>query len=290
MDINNVINDTYFDIVYQDQDLVVVNKPAGVVVNDAKSVRGLTIQEWFTNQLLDLPEVPKEIWQNQIPADFSDEYGSPEEIFALRGGIVHRLDKETSGAMLLAKHPGSLIGLLRQFQERTVQKRYTCLVHGFLAQQEGLIDFPLGRSPHNRHRFTVLPEGRPSQTEFKVEFEISKEQVLKGVQTLIEDQDYNWIQIKEDAEKLYEGFSFVSCWPKTGRTHQIRVHLTYLNHPLIADELYTGRKRCRLDQTWCPRQFLHAAEITFIHPSTQQEMTVRAPLEKQFQHIINAFK
>jgi len=196
--------------------LLVLDKPAGVVVNRAKSVRGKTVQDWLEKYL-------------KIRGRGIGE----------RAGIVHRLDKETSGILLVAKTKEAFENLQAQFKKREVKKTYTALVHGKVEPEKGRVGVPVGRLPWNRERFGVLPGGRNAETEYKVSSYYKKD-----------NQD----------------FSRLTVTPKTGRTHQIRIHLRYLGHPIVSDEFYGGRKTARLDRTWCPRLFLHAAEIAFTHP------------------------
>lgn len=264
-----------FDILFEDQDLVVLNKPAGVVVNDAASVSGLTIQQWMREYLLHAPEVPEAEWLPQVPADFDPQYGSPTDIFVDRLGMVHRLDKNTSGVLVLAKHPGSLVNLLAQFRLRQVQKEYLCLVHGLVESGSGVIDAPLGRSNRDRKKFAVVEDGRSAVTEYQVEeiymaLNPAKLEQAVGARTAQE--------IATKSERIYQGFSLVRCFPKTGRTHQIRVHMAHIQHPLVGDTTYVGKKRQKLDPLWCSRHFLHASKLTLHHPRTGELLTVTAPL------------
>ncbi|MCB9801127.1 MAG: RluA family pseudouridine synthase [Pseudomonadales bacterium] len=263
-------------VVYQDDDLLILNKPAGVVVNRAQTVATETIQDWIEKHV---PEVAEkrypEGWQKMIPNDFSDEYGTPEDIFAARTGIAHRLDKDTSGVFVCAKHPGALLSLLTQFRERTVQKRYTCLTHGKFALPQGEVNVPLGRKSNDRKAFAVVADGRPALTKYAVESfypEIDEAALMSAAHLK-----------KKPRLTMYQGFSLVSCWPKTGRTHQIRVHMAHLQHPLVGDSKYVGKKRARADELWCPRQFLHAAEIELTHPRTRARATFTAPLAEDLQ-------
>ncbi|MCB9813616.1 MAG: RluA family pseudouridine synthase [Pseudomonadales bacterium] len=256
------------EIVHEDEDLLVINKPPGLVVNRAETIKTETLQDWLENNLSEIKnrEFPKN-WQAQIPAEFKSEYGTPEEIFESRTGLAHRLDKDTSGVMLIAKHPGSLVNLLRQFRLREVQKMYTCLTHGKFAFQKGEVNLPLGRKQADRKLFAVVPDGRPALTKYEVESLFT----IFNLQKLISDfekshgTDHN---LKKKRFSLYDGFSLVNCWPKTGRTHQIRVHMAYLKHPIVGDVQYIGKKRSKLDNLWCHRQFLHARQIEFTHPKT----------------------
>jgi len=273
-------------IVYEDDDILAVNKPAGVVVNRAQSVKGETLQDWLEQHVDTIAKIVNENkypekWEDFIPEDFDYQYGSPEDTFLQRSGIAHRLDKETIGVMLVAKHPGSLIELLRQFREREVQKQYICLVHGKFAMTKGEISVPLGRRSGNRKLFGVVADGRPALT-------------LYEVQEYYPNFDLDRL-LKETGEKgkrfsLYNGFSLVKCWPKTGRTHQIRVHMTHLSHPIVGDKSYVGKKRSKMDVLWCKRQFLHAQNIEFAHPKTKENMSLTAELSKDLQQVLEYMK
>jgi 23S rRNA pseudouridine1911/1915/1917 synthase len=263
-----------FKILFEDNDLLVINKPAGVVVNDASSVRGVTIQQWMQEYLLACNEVPEAEWQSMVPTDFDDQYGTPTTIFLERLGMVHRLDKNTSGALVLAKHPGSLVNLLAQFRDRQVQKEYTCLVHGYVSPTHGVIDAPIGRSSKDRKKFAVVPDGRTAQTEYQVNQVFTHLDPVKLADKIGERAP----ELLQRSQSLYQGFSLVRCFPKTGRTHQIRVHFAHVNHPLVGDTTYVGKKRQKVDPVWCERHFLHASSITVQHPRTKQPLTVTAPL------------
>ena len=252
-------------IVYEDDDVLVLNKPAGVVVNRAQSVKQKTIQDWVEKYLAKQDQSPA-LWTSLVPDDFSREYGSPEEVFAERGGIAHRLDKETSGALMIAKNPGSLVSLLQQFRERTIKKTYTALAHGALPESEELFSAPLGRLPGKSGKFGVIADGRPSETIFKAIKHYSLQ--------------------KKDWPNFYGEFSLVEAKPRTGRTHQIRVHLAYLSHPIVSDSLYVGRKHLRIDKQWCPRQFLHASKIAFTHPRSGERVEVETELAKDLQESL----
>lgn len=278
------------EVLYEDADLVVVNKPPGVVVNRAKSVPGITMQDWMDErykitQSLNTGELSRDkSWWSLIPESFDASYGEPENIFVERSGMVHRLDKDTSGVLVLGKNPGAMIALMSQFQERSVHKMYQCLVHGIFKQDKDVIRLPLGRSQHNRQRFAVIAEGRPAETEFNVtgRYNFNDEKLLTIAAQAGE-------KVEKDLKqklKLYEGFSLIECLPKTGRTHQIRVHFSHIQHPLVGDKLYVGKKRVKLDELWCPRQFLHAASIQFNHPRTAEQLTVAAPLSEDLSQAL----
>lgn len=226
-------------ILYQDNQLLVISKPAGWVTNDSDSARALqTMQKWLAET-----------------GDF--ELARNTEF---RSGIVHRLDKDTSGVMLVAKTPKAFEYLQRQFKERKVQKKYLALVHGIPLQLEGDIDQPILRNPGNRRKFGVFPGGRESQTKYQV---VST--YHKGVGT----------------------FALVACFPKTGRTHQIRVHMRHLGHSIVGDHVYAERKLARKDRDLTSRIFLHAASISFEHPQSGKRVFYEAPLPDELQEILD---
>lgn len=269
-------------VLYEDDDLLVINKPAGLVVNRAQTVADETLQDWLE---VNVPAIQQGVkqqkfttgWQEMVPDSFEDTYGTPEEIFIRRSGIAHRLDKDTSGALVVAKSPGSLVSLLKQFKERTVQKEYQCLVHGKFALQSGEIAVPIGRRTGNRKLFGVVADGRASVTNYQVISEFSH----LDIKRITEETGQ-----KQKRFSLYEsGFSLVQCYPKTGRTHQIRVHMTHTAHPIVGDSSYAGKKRSKLDKLWCKRQFLHAYQITFRHPR-QEVMTITADLASDLQEVL----
>ncbi|MBI2065908.1 RluA family pseudouridine synthase [Candidatus Woesebacteria bacterium] len=210
-------------IIYEDTSLLVLDKPAGVIVNEALTTKNQPVlQSWLAKRDYPLAK-------------------SREE----RGGIVHRLDKETSGIIIVAKTKNVFTALQRQFKERKVKKTYLALVHGALNKKVGEIEVPVGRLPWRRERFGVLAGGRSSKSTYEVV-----------------------------AQYLREGerFSLVEVSPQTGRTHQIRIHFKYLGHPVVSDEFYAGRKTARADRKWCPRLFLHAKAIEFFHPERGQKV------------------
>lgn len=268
-------------IVFEDEYLLAINKPAGWVVNDSKTTKDKTIQQWMFDQLGKEQGIKKiindsETWEKLVPADFSDQFGSPQEIFLQRQGIVHRLDKDTSGVLLLAKDPGTLVNLLNQFKKRHTKKKYLCLVHGKMKVESSEINAPIARSVVNRFKFRVEIDGRSAVTYYRVlDF-------FPTIRTEKLSSKLNSASIK-NLKTYQQGFSLLECLPETGRTHQIRVHLAHLNHPLVADSVYTGEKRSKLDKLWCERQFLHAWQLQFIHPKNNKKMTVKAELAEDLQ-------
>jgi 23S rRNA pseudouridine1911/1915/1917 synthase len=273
-------------ILFEDEHLAVINKPAGVVVNQAETVATETIQNWWRERIEADPKRSAgrawaDSWKDIIPNDFDFQYGSPLDIFEERAGIVHRLDKDTSGVLVLAKNPGVLVALLRQFKERQTEKKYLALVHGKFQVPEAIISEPMGRASRDRKLFAVRPDGREAVTRYKVQ------KVFQNLDvTVISEKASIKLAELERRFRIYEGFSLVECWPKTGRTHQIRVHLAHIKHPIVSDTTYLGRKRQVLDPLWCPRQFLHAAELTFTHPVSQEKLTFSAQLAPDLLEVL----
>lgn len=216
-------------VIYEDKYLLILEKPTGWIVNKAQTTKGQpVVQDWLES--LNFP----------LARDENE-----------RSGIVHRLDKETSGVLIIAKDKETLSFLQKQFKERSVKKKYLALVHGKLVPIEGSVDVTVGRLSWDRKKFGVVPGGRESYTDYKVR---------------------KYYQNKE------ETFSLVEYLPKTGRTHQIRIHSKYLNHPIVADETYAGRKTSRKDRLWCPRIFLHAKWIEFVHPGSKKKVEFESEL------------
>ncbi len=267
-------------ILHEDQDLLVINKDAGVVVNRAETTPEPTIQDWLAERQ-QADDMVKD-WQELVPADFDDSYGSPEEIFQERAGLVHRLDKDTSGVLILAKNPGALAFLLKEFKERRTQKKYVCLTHGNFRVPEGTISAPIERAKVDRQRMAVGSLGRPAETQYQVQAFYTG--FRDGVETELFDKK------QQRQLSIYQGFSLVHCWPKTGRTHQIRVHMKHWEHPLVSDGKYTGKKRAKLDKVWCPRHFLHAEELNLTHPRSKDEVTFTAPLTLDLQKVLDLLK
>lgn len=275
------------EILYEDQNLLVVNKPIGLVVNRADTVKEETVQDWLV-QKLGSEVFSHDFWQKDlsyqkfIPTDFDASFGQPMAIWQERLGIVHRLDKDTSGVLLLAKNPGVLLNLLSQFKKRETAKTYLALVHGHFVEKKDTIIAPMSRSIHNRLKFAVNSDGRQAITDYLVE----KEFVGLNEETVAILTEKSRLKLKKVKEFYQAGFSLVELKPKTGRTHQIRVHMSAMQHPLVGDQLYAGKKRAKLDSFWCARQFLHASSLEFKHPVTTEMMKVTAPLAEDLQQVL----
>jgi len=230
-------------IIYEDQDLLILDKPSGITVNKADTTKDeLTVQDFLEDKFKN--------HEAYLSAD-------PESDFYKRAGFVHRIDKETSGILVVAKNPESFVNLQAQFKERKVNKTYVALAHGHIDISEGEINVPIERLPWNRKRFGVLAGGKEAVTYYKV------------------------------IRKFEKPFTLLELNPKTGRTHQIRVHLKYFNHPIFGDELYAGRKTSREDRKILERVFLHAQRISFFHPKTEARVEFESPLPYELQSVLD---
>jgi 23S rRNA pseudouridine1911/1915/1917 synthase len=245
-------------IIYEDAEIVVIDKPSGIICNRAETVQVPTLQDWMAAKL-DLPIVSQSISSKSDKQGFEEiDY---EAYFRNRYGLVHRLDKETSGVMVLAKTVESFVELLRQFREREVQKEYLALTHGLWQSREGEIALPIARRRDDRKKFGVREDGKESVTTYNVREEYK-----------------TWVFPKELRvdDRGYAGFSLVSFLPKTGRTHQIRVHARQVGHPLVGDMDYAGRKRSREDRKWAKRVMLQAEKLEFSHPKTKERVSFQS--------------
>lgn len=213
------------DIVYEDSDVLVVNKPAGLVVHPAHGHYSDTLVNGLLAHCHDLSGI------NGV----------------LRPGIVHRIDKDTSGLLMVAKNDAAHQSLAEQLKAHTVKRAYYALVHGVIPEPEGLVDAPIGRHPIDRKKMAVNLAGKEARTHYYV-------------------------------KERFQNYTLVECRLETGRTHQIRVHLAYIGHPLVGDELYTNRK----NNLGFSGQALHAYKLGFVHPGTKEEMCFEAKLPEYF--------
>lgn len=230
-------------VVFEDDSLLVISKPAGIIVNRAESVKAETLQDWVENEF--------RMKNIELRIDQGD--------FFQRSGIVHRLDKDTSGLLIIAKNPASFLKLQAQFKERKIDKRYLTLVHGQVVPKAGEIRAAVGRLPWNRERFGILPGGKEASTSYEV---------------------ISYYELSGNK------FSYLAVAPHTGRTHQIRIHLKYINHTVVSDEFYAGRKTCRQDKEICPRLFLHAFKLSFVHPDTNEQIRLENPLPDDLGQVL----
>ncbi len=222
--------DIPLDVVYEDADVIVVNKPVGLVVHPA-------------------PGHPDGTLVNALLYHCGDSLSGING--ELRPGIVHRIDRDTSGLIIAAKNDAAHLSLAAQLEDHTLSRVYECLVQGNLREDEGTIDAPIGRSPKDRKKMAVVAGGRRAVTHYRV-------------------------------LGRYSGCTHAQCRLETGRTHQIRVHMAYTGHPLLGDTVYGGRAVKGL-----AGQCLHARRLTFVHPRTGVPITVECPLPDWFTAVLN---
>lgn len=238
------------DIVYEDDDIVVLNKPRNLVVHPGNGVQNGTLAAGLL-------------------------YHFKENLSAVNGplrpGIVHRLDKDTPGLMVVAKNDAAHRHLAHQLETRTLHRTYNALVWGHVRDLEGTIDAPIGRNPKNRLKMAVVKDGKPSRTHYV-------------------------------ANKFFAFATLLELQLESGRTHQIRVHSRYMGHPVVGDPLYDGRDGClnRVSPLMkdiaakvleiAPAQLLQAVKIELIHPTTGKKMKFKVPLEKPFEQVLKLLK
>ena len=225
--------DIPLDVLYEDRAMLVINKPPGLVVHPAPGHE----QSTLVNALL--ARFPR----------LDDPTG------LMRPGIVHRLDKDTSGLLVVGKTAEAVAALQEQMKDRSVEKRYTLLVHGRIVEDEGLIDAPIGRDLHNRQRMSVRADGRPAETAFRV------------------------------TERLGE-FTLIDAELRTGRTHQLRVHFAFIGHRVAGDTVYGRRKF----PPGLKRQFVHARELRIRSPADGQEHHFQAALPDDLMQVLELLR
>lgn len=269
-------------ILYEDEWLLVLNKPFGCTVNRSDTTRReMTVQDWV-EEYLKIRNTKYEIQnkskiQNSTPIQSGSndqnglELGNLDFEFLSRAGIAHRIDKETSGILLVAKTPLSFYNLQLQFKERVVKKTYLALSHGKILPQEGEINVPVGRLPWNRTHFGVVAGGREAVTFYKAlsYFPWNRNNFLTPIES---------------------GLTLVELYPRTGRTHQLRVHLKYLHHPIFGDPLYGGRKQSKEDRKYLSRLFLHASKISFLHPENKKTVSFESPLPEELLKMLTGLR
>ena len=225
--------DIPLDIRYEDEDVIVINKPRGMVVHPAAGNQRDTLVNALLYHCRDLSGI------NGV----------------LRPGIVHRIDKDTTGLIIVAKNDAAHLDLSQQLQRKSVSRLYYALVHGDFAHDHGTIDAPIGRDEKDRQKMAVTEKNsRDARTHFRV-------------------------------IERFHGFTLVECRLETGRTHQIRVHMRYIGHPVAGDEKYGYRKTLKTGG-----QLLHAHQLEFIHPRTKEKVVVEAPLPDDFAAVLKTLR
>ncbi len=225
-----------FEVIFEDDSVIVVSKPSGLIVHPGSGIANGTLVNGLAAQFPDLREI-----------------GDPTRL-----GLVHRLDKGTSGLLIVARTPEALDNLKFQMQERHVHRQYFAIVAGHLESNKGVVDAPLGRDPKNPLKRAVINSGKYARTHYEI------------------DQKY------ESPFKV----SMLNCRLETGRTHQIRVHLAAIGHPVLGDELYGGRTSFNSEN----RLALHAQMLTFLHPITSNLMHFESPLPAELTSMKAAFR
>ena len=225
--------DIPLDVVYEDSDLAVINKPQGMTVHPANNVYEGTLVNALLYHVKDLSGI------NGV----------------LRPGIVHRLDKDTSGLLVIAKNDKTHVELQRQIQQKECKRIYVALLEGVLKSDSGSVDQPIGRSHTDRKKMDIVADGRNALTYYKV-------------------------------LERFGNYTLAEFELKTGRTHQIRVHAKYLGHPVVGDKTY-GYAKCKFN---LDGQLLHAAQLSFTHPTTGEFMSFSAPIPQYFEKVLNALR
>ncbi len=220
--------DIPLDIIYEDEDVIVINKKQGMVVHPASGVYENTLVNALLFRCKDLSTI------NGVK----------------RPGIVHRIDKDTSGLLVVAKNDLAHNELSNQLKDKTMNREYIAIVHGVILENKGNINAPIGRDLNNRIKMAVIKDGKDAVTHF-------------------------------DVLERYRNYTLVHCKLETGRTHQIRVHMSYIKHPIASDPLYGPKQTLKGNG-----QYLHAKKLTFIHPSSKEKMTFECELPDYFTSMI----
>ena len=233
VELNVKAEDIPLDILYEDSDVIVINKPQDMVVHPAPGNYSGTLVNALLNHCTDLSGI------NGV----------------LRPGIVHRIDKDTSGALVVAKNDNAHNSLAAQLKDHSMTRSYVALVEGVIKSDEGTIDAPIGRHPKDRIKMAIVESGKKAVTHYKV-------------------------------IERFDKYTLVECNLETGRTHQIRVHMAKIGHPLVGDLIY-GFKKQKFN---LKGQVLHAKRLGFIHPSTNEYMEFISPLPNYLEKLITKLK
>lgn len=242
---NLIAEDLPIDIIYEDEDIIVVNKPKDMVVHPAVGNSTGTL----VNAVLG-------------KHDLSDVNGD------FRPGIIHRLDKNTTGALVIAKNNYAHQNIAEQIKNRTTKKIYIALVRGLINENNGVINMPIGRHPTDRKKMAVVKNGKEAETHFKV---------LKR---------YTYENLASNKNLCNNGYTLVEIELKTGRTHQIRVHMSHIGYPVVGDDVYSSGK----NPFGVTSQMLHAHILGFEHPNKKEWVEYKAPLPEYFEKIISELK
>ena len=227
--------DIPLDILYEDKDILIVNKPKDMVVHPAPG--------HYEGTLV-----------NAIMFHCKDESSGINGV--LRPGIVHRIDKDTTGSIIICKNDEAHRKIAQQLKEHSITRKYRAIVYGRIMEEEGTVNAPIGRHPTDRKKMAINEKnGKPAVTHYKV-------------------------------LERFDKYTYIECQLETGRTHQIRVHMTSIGHPLLGDEVY-GNAKCPFK---LEGQTLHAMTIGFIHPTTGEYVEYEAPLPEYFEHLLQILR
>ncbi|MBU3214212.1 RluA family pseudouridine synthase [Clostridium estertheticum] len=233
VELNVKAEDIPLDVIYEDSDVIVINKPQDMVVHPAPGNYSGTLVNALLNHCTDLSGI------NGV----------------LRPGIVHRIDKDTSGALVVAKNDNAHNSLAAQLKDHSMTRSYLALVEGLIKDDEGMVDAPIGRHSKDRIKMAIVESGKKAVTHYKV-------------------------------IERFEGYTLVECNLETGRTHQIRVHMAKIGHPLVGDLIY-GFKKQKFN---LKGQVLHAKRLGFIHPTTNKYMEFDSPIPTYFEKLITKLR
>ena len=231
-DLDIVAQDIPLDIVYEDKDIIVINKKQGMIVHPAPGVYEGTLVNALLHHCKDLSSI------NGVK----------------RPGIVHRIDKDTSGLIVVAKNDLSHEALSKQLKDKTMNREYVAIVHGIINENRGKINAPIGRDLKNRIKMAVVKDGKDAITHF-------------------------------DVIERYKNYTLIHCKLETGRTHQIRVHMAYIDHPIACDPVYGPRITLKGNG-----QYLHAKKLTLVHPRSNETMVFECDLPEHFEKIIDELR
>lgn len=259
-------------VLYEDKNILAIDKPAGVMVHSDGKSSTKTISDWL---IMNYPSI------KNVGEPFIVERSGGKKEKIPRPGIVHRLDKETSGVLLIAKNQKTFLDLKNQFQNHKIKKVYRAFVYGYVSDpkaslatgKRGIINVPIGRSQKDIRAYTAGRGAREPVKEAVTEYIILNKFI---------DKDFPRDQggLNQDNK-----FSYIEAYPKTGRTHQIRVHMRYINHPIVSDPIYRGDKDLSLGMK---RLALHAVSVTFALPSGELK-TIESPLPSDFKKVIKKY-
>ena len=263
------------EVLYEDKETLIINKPVGLVVNRAESVTGFTVQDWIEERYkgVDLYRLPRREYTPRndgsvgLPRreDTPRNDNADEKLFRQRSGFCHRLDKETSGCLVIAKNPEALRYYLKLFKDRKLTKEYVALVHGRVEPSEGTVVLPLKRSQFDREKWQVHYEGKKAITEWKI----------------LERYRY------ENSEHWKNALTYLRLNLKTGRTHQIRVHLSFLGWPIFADDKYLNKELARRDREKLTHHFLHAERMS-LETFAGEKIEITAPLPEDCRVLLKS--